>query len=287
MTRRPGRDATRRNRNIGTAKQGHGDDNDAVVPRRWRDSRYDWQRVPKSRVVYRVVWGRDMPFLVEPTRSASWHACTVDDVARMLNLLPKRHVNNYKGIVGIRGVVFQQPTRKEEQLRGVWGRLCFGVEVNGVSGPVIQLAATETPLRIRWGRHLKPDEQQELERLQSAAASSESDGRHHRMMFDIDAVRRVQLYHTIPHEIGHWADMFEGVELPSLGADLDTWKQAWDRYWQRPGHEHEVYADRYATQTVAGLREERHLPFDRMLDLQSLEDEGLRREDFVVAPDPA
>ena len=285
MTRRPGHDPTRRNRNIGTAKQGHGADNRAVVPRCWQDSTFDWDRAQGSRSVSRKVWGRDMPFLVEPTRSASRHACTVDDVARMLNLLPKRHLNNYKGIIGIRGVVFRQPTRQEEQLRGVWGRLCFAVKVNGVYGPVIQLVATEAPLSLRWGRHLKPDEQDELARLQSAAASSDFDGRHHRMTFDLQAIRRVQLFHTIPHEIGHWADMYERVELPSLDADSDAWEQAWDRYWQRPTQEREVYANRYAMEAVERMRVEGQLPFDRILDVDALEGEGLSREDFVVGED--
>jgi hypothetical protein len=37
--RRPGREPTRRNRNIGTSKQGHGQDNRMVIPSRWPDDR--------------------------------------------------------------------------------------------------------------------------------------------------------------------------------------------------------------------------------------------------------
>lgn len=97
-----GRNPTRRNRNIGTAKQGHGQENANVVPRAWLDSVWDWKRTPAHGVVTRRVWGRGLPFMVEHTREDCAHACTVDDVAELLNLLPKRHVNNGQGSTGSR-----------------------------------------------------------------------------------------------------------------------------------------------------------------------------------------
>ncbi len=155
---RRGRDPTRRNRNIGTARQGHGQDNRNVVPRRWADSAYKWKRVPGHSVVSRYVWGRDIPFVVEHTRGGSLHACTVDDVATILRHLPQVHINSYKGISGIQGIVLRQPTRREEALRPVWGRLGYAVDVGPLCGPVIFLEAQPMPTSLRWGRHLRPQE---------------------------------------------------------------------------------------------------------------------------------
>ena len=281
MTFNPRNNPTRRNRNIGTAKQGHGHNNHATVPRRWKESVYDWNRTPGSRIVNRIVWGRDMPILVEPTRRKSWHACTVDDVAHMLNLLPEQHVNTYKEIEGIRGVVLRQSTRKEASLIGAWGRICFSA-----NGPIIQLTATAPPLHLRWGRHLKPDDEEELARIQSAATTRTFDGRHHRMTFDLDAVRRVQLFHTLPHEIGHWVDMLERVEIPTVDASHETWKATWDRYWQRPDDERELFANRYASAAIERLRNEGRAPFARIIDIDPLSSDGLDPNDFIDTDHP-
>jgi hypothetical protein len=40
---RPGWNPVRRNRNVGTAKQGRGRDNRMVIPSNWHDSRTFWQ----------------------------------------------------------------------------------------------------------------------------------------------------------------------------------------------------------------------------------------------------
>jgi hypothetical protein len=276
---RNGRNPTRRNRNIGTAKQGHGKKNKHVVPRAWLDSVWDWKRRPEHVVVTRQVWGRELPFMVEHTRADSVHACTVDDVAEMLRLLPKRHINSCEGITGVQGIIFRQPTRRETCLRPVWARLGFAVDVGPVTGPAIMLEAQTVPLRLKWGRHLGPSDERELTRLQSAATETRSDRRHHHLLFDLAGVRRVQLFHSLPHEVGHWADMLENVELPSY-EDHDLWQSLWERYWQRPHVEREEFAHRYAEQAVAELRESGQVPFRRQLSPEALAAEGLRVEDF-------
>lgn len=89
---KPGWDPVRRNRYIGTAKQGHGQDNRMVIPNDWRDSRVFWERVSHFTVATRSVHGRELPFVVEPTRQDSVFACTVDDIATLLNVAPSEHV---------------------------------------------------------------------------------------------------------------------------------------------------------------------------------------------------
>src|SRR5690348_9853529 len=83
---RPGWNPTRRNRNLGTAKSGHGQDNRLVIPSNRRDPRPFWSRLGPHATVTRTIWGRPVTFLVEPVRASSVHACTVDDLFQMLEL---------------------------------------------------------------------------------------------------------------------------------------------------------------------------------------------------------
>lgn len=276
-----GRNPTRRNRNLGTPKQGHGQDNRAGVPRCWLNSVLTWKRTPGHEVVTRRVWGRELPFVVEHTRADCAHASTVDDIAALLGMLPKRHVNNFEDILGIQGVVLRQPTRREQTHRPVWARLGYAVDVGPLSGPVIYLEAQAFPLAYNWTRKLSPDGQRELERLRQATSGFRTDKRSYHFEFDLDAVRRVQLYHSLPHEVGHWADMFESVELPS-SYDPEEWLGLWERYWQRPSVEREDYAHSYAERATKELRAAGKLPFERLLDPESLVAEGLRLEDFSL-----
>ena len=278
MSHRP--DPTRRNRNIGTAKQGHGRDNRANIPRRWREAAVRWRRDHPHSLTYRDVWGRVMPFVVEHTRADCVHACTVDDVARVLNLLPKRHINNYRGIDGLQGIVLRQPTRKEATLRPVWARLGYGVDVGGVIGPVVFLEAQALPLEFRWGKSLDAAGRRERELLVSAADAVRHTRRGDELHFELEGVRRVQLFHSLPHEVGHWADMYERVERPALD-DVERWEVLWDRYFQRPVSEREEFAHRYAEDAAAQWRASGSVPFDRLLDAERLRAEGLRVEDFV------
>ncbi len=224
-----------------------------------------------------------MPFLVERTLEGCVHACTVDDLATLLNLLPKRHINNYKDIDGIQGIVLRQPTRKEQSLNRVWARLGYGVEVGGVVGPVVFIEAQQVPCAVHWDKSLDPSSQRELDRLIAAADQVEHSRRGHDLLFELEGVRRVQLFHSLPHEIGHWADMYEHVERPSLD-DFDLWEQLWDRYFQRPRIEREEFAHRYAEQAIADLRIQGAVPFDRKLNVEALLAEGLSLDDFQ--PDP-
>src|SRR5262245_2281674 len=97
--RKPGWNPSRRNRNIGTAKQGHGRDNRMVIPDTWRDSKTFWERVSCFSVVTRPVYGRDLPFVVETTRPDCVYACTVEDLATLLGAAPAEHVFDIAGII--------------------------------------------------------------------------------------------------------------------------------------------------------------------------------------------
>jgi hypothetical protein len=274
---RAGWNPLRRNRNLGTAKQGHGQDNRLVIPTSWRDSRTFWERVSHFAVVTRPVHGRDLPFVVEPTRRDTLYACTVDDIAKILNAAPCLHVT------GIEGVILRQPKRKEEILQPVWGRLGYAVEVGPIWGPAILVEAKPLPRTLLWSGRCDPVQQQELDCLRQEADRVEFDGRHYVLHFGLTAIRAVQLYRTVLHELGHWAQYYEQVKLPSW-RDPGAGTNLWDAYRRRPRCERESFAHRYSLELAADLKRRRVIPFERIADRKQLVADGLSPQDFLCDP---
>jgi hypothetical protein len=246
-----------------------------VIPSNWRDSRTFWQRVSHFAVVTRQVYGRDLHFVVEPTRPDSVYACTVDDIATLLNCVPKVHV------FGIQGVILRQPKRKEELLSPAWGRLGYAVEVGPISGAAIVVESCPLPLTVKWSTRLDPPRQQELDRLLQEADRVERNGRQHALHFGLSAVRAAQLYRTVLHELGHWVDCYEKVELPSRAKGGESWHDLWEAYCRRPVSERESFAHRYAHGLAQDLKARGQIPFDRILNLKKMSADGLSEEDFV------
>ncbi len=288
---RSGRNPTRRNRNIGTPKAGHGQNNRDIIPRSWQDSVYQWKRTPHHHVVSRKIAGRSIPFLIEQTLDDHIHACTVDDIATVLNCLPHEYTQDTPDpgfpdeeefdLKGLQGIILRQATRKEEKLRSVWGRICYAVDVGPMTGPVISIFSQKLPTVVRWGKHLDPCDQRELDRLVGMADEVERDKRGHTLRFELEGIRRVQLYHTLLHEVGHWIDMLTKVELPSL-ADLESWSALRDRFHQRPQNEIEEFAHRFADDSRNELRDRGLLPFERIANREAMIAEGLDPADFFV-----
>ncbi len=103
---RSGRNPTRRNRNIGTAKSGHGQNNKLKIPNGHCWSRF-WERVPGGIVIRREICGRTVAFLVQPTIKTFVHSCTIDDICTLFKLIP---LNDWEDL-GI--ICFRQATRKQ------------------------------------------------------------------------------------------------------------------------------------------------------------------------------
>ena len=99
---RAGWNPTRRNRNIGTAKSGHGLANRMVIAEARKDPRRFWEKLRDPVGVET----NGFTILVEPCVPGFVYAVTVDDVVRMLGLLPAEDFG------GLRTVVLRQPTRK-------------------------------------------------------------------------------------------------------------------------------------------------------------------------------
>lgn len=81
-----------------------------------------------------------------------------------------------------------------------------------------------------------------------------------------DSARSTQLYRTLLHEIGHHVD-YRG-----------TPGGAWDR---KSSSEKERFAHDYTNDLRAKLIEEGVIPFDRILNPDSLERDGFDMTDFI------
>ncbi len=268
---------TRRNRNIGTSKQGFGQDNKLVIPESHWDDKVYFERIGRHTKVERSIGGVKVTFLIEETRADCLHPCTVDDIAHLWARLP------CEDWIGLRFIYLRQPTRKQQVLCPVWGRMVYFAEVADLVGPMLILEAQNLARPKKRSLSLNPDDAAELERLREAGHRVETTRRAHLIHSDVNSVRATQLYHTVPHEIGHWVDYLHSVMEPAdRNEDQgDDFLGLWNRYWSRPAKEREAFAHRYADETWTKLNRAGLVPFERRLDLESLRRDGLRPEDFL------
>jgi ribosomal protein S13 len=261
--KRAGWNPTRRNRNLGTAKSGHGLANRLVIPASWRDWRLYWNKLHEP---IRVdIHG--LTILVEPCRQGFVHAVTVDDIVRMLGLLPKNDVTM------VRTVVLRQPTKKQRILEPVWGRLAYFFDFGGHQGPAILLEACPPEQSIERVRSLSPDEAEEIERLR-ADGHTVSGNRRWTIQTSLAATRSTQLFRTLPHEVGHYVHYDREVLQPA-GDDIDTQIALGEAYFTKPAREREDFAHRYAREIVERLSAEGSIPFPRLVDEAAMNRWGL------------
>lgn len=262
---RPGWNATRRNRNIGTAKQGHGQDNRLVIPKGWPDDRVFWEVLRDPVAVHRTVGGSNLTFLVEPPRAGSFHACTVDDICYVLAFVPPEHIN------GIDLIVLRQPTRKQEVLRPVWGRLAYYAATGRYSGTAIYLEA-QSGKPGKWSASLSPDDAAEMERLRADGHVITKEKRGHRIVHTPQSIRATQLHRTLLHELGHYVDWLESVVKPTRELEDEAEREHIIRAYRAKLHRvKEDFAHRYAADVV------KRVPrlVAPMIDLNGMKADGL------------
>lgn len=241
-----------------------------------------WERVENARQAIRVVSGRVIRFFVQPTRADCVHACTIDDLARMLSYLPG------PDWAGIGAILLRQPRRKEQTLEAVWGRFSYAADlVDGrgnvlYGGPAIVIEAVSPGTSIKFGRRLFPEGMAELERLKTDGHIIRSGDREHTVESTLESCRATQLYRTFPHEVGHWVDFLKKVELPGMDASSD-YATLLDRFHSRPSKEKEQFAHGYAEQLKLQLTASHAIPFDRQLDRERIERDNLLLQDFELS----
>ena len=113
---------TRRNKNIGTARQGYKTQSKFRIPFSWYKGKIFYEKLGKTTKVIREIGGQTILFIVEKTKKGSFHACTIEDLERVLSKIPRKYVE------GLTTFILRQPKLKEEIFSPVWGRLIYFYE---------------------------------------------------------------------------------------------------------------------------------------------------------------
>jgi hypothetical protein len=77
-------DPTRRNRNIGTPKQGYGRNNKLTIPSPCLVSKDFYERLGPYKKIEKSINGHLFVFIIEETRKFCEHACSIMDIERIL-----------------------------------------------------------------------------------------------------------------------------------------------------------------------------------------------------------
>lgn len=250
---------TRRNRNIGTYKQGHGQNNKLTIPSPCVTSKTFYERLDEYEKTTKVINGHEFIFVIEKTREHCSHACSVEDVERIVSNIP---VNDYGSL---RLIIFRQPKRKETILSPVWGRLIYSYEFENDFHPAIIIEATDYSRTLKWSTKLSVDSQKEFERLGLDGHLFVKESRNFVAEYKPEYVRNTQLYRTLPHEFGHYVHYLEVVQRPSKDNQaIEDWEKRDDFYFAIPSVEKEKFAHLYADRFKKSLIELAVIPFDRI-----------------------
>ncbi len=254
---------TRRNKNIGTSKQGYGQNNEMKIPYPAIEMKSFHERLTTYKKDYRVINGNRFEFIIEDTREDSSHACTINDVAEILrHILPKDY-----GRLNL--IIFRQPKRKEEIISPVWGRLIYSYEFEDDYRPAIIIESQIIDKVLKWKKGLDIEDQKELKRLEKDGHKIVTDKRYHNIHLSLYSIRNTQLYRTLLHEIGHYNHYLELVgELEDIDDDLsyDVYEKNSDNYFSLNTQIKEQYAHNFANVIYNDLLTAKIIPFARIAE---------------------
>jgi hypothetical protein len=267
------RNPVRRNRNIGTPKQGHGQDNELVIPKPSVDHRSHVERLRNPREYLFSVHGSNRVALVEEPADDCVYGCTLLDIAKLLSLLPPADVD------GLDLFLFRQPTTKQRILEPVWGRFLYYAWPGKHHGSAICFEAQSlTPLK--WSRSVTPELKRELLRLESDGHRIIASKRTFEIHMTPESLRNTTPFRTALHEVGHYVDWQDSVlRVPSTseeGADAAT-----RAFKSKTPAMKEDFAHRYAATTGARLRALGQLPFIPQWENEEMAIAGVERAWFV------
>jgi len=259
------RNPIRRNRNIGTSKQGYGKNNKFTIPSPCLVSLTFVERLDHYQKVEKVINGHAFTFIIERTRLSTQHACSIQDVENMIKHVP---ITDYGSL---KYIVFRQPKRKEEIISPVWGRLIYSYEFENDYSPAIILEVMDCNKRFFWEKNLSVQAQAELERLKADGHQFIVDKRGYTSKLDINTVRNTQLYRTLLHEFGHYAHYLEVVERPGKeDEEYEEWEKRDNFYSKIPVDVKERYAHRYADTLLEKLKAQNLVPFEKLAENTSV-----------------
>jgi hypothetical protein len=233
------RNPIRRSRNIGTAKQGIGQNNRLDIP--YMFSKLFYENLSSYEKIEKTINGHTFTFITEETRASTIHACSIRDLETMIGYIPSSDYGDLKLII------LRQPTRKQERISPVWGRLIFYYTFENREYPAIILEAANYEKPVRWKRGLDPDDQKELERLRNDGHQFTEDKRGYTCHLQVENVRNTQLYRTLLHEFGHYVQYYNAENFFGISKN-----------------ERERFAHNYAEKLNEQLRKEHRIPFDKI-----------------------
>ena len=230
------RDYTRRNRNIGTSKQGYGQNNKLTVRDFFVEKLVEYK---KQRV---VINNHEFLFITENLQDGFQYSCSVDDIAECLNLVPECDYGDLKFIV------FRQPKRKERILEPVWGKLMYSFEFENQFYPAIIIESFKVSDRIKWPKKLSITQSVEFNLLLEEGHKFTDKGKYYEVELEFSAVRNTQLKRTIFHEIGHYVHYLTIVERQgNENESFEEWENRYNSYFSIAKREKESFANKYAS----------------------------------------
>lgn len=260
------KDPTRRNRNIGTSKQGYGSNNRLVIPWPAIVMKSFEERLTNYTKEGRTINGNRFEFVIEQTREDSFHSCTINDCAELLRHIPPVDYGR------LNLIILRQPKRKEEILNSVWGRLVYSYKFEGDYRPAVIIESINPNKILKWPKSQSPEGIKELERLKDDGHQIEITKREYKINYSPKSIRATQLYRTLPHEIGHYKHYLELVGELEDSPDSETYEE----YEERENKYHnlntdikEKYAHNYADKFRKQMIKVGIIPFEQTEDEKS------------------
>jgi hypothetical protein len=268
---------SRRNRNIGTSRQGYGKDNRHTIPKGFPDNQVFYENLIGAVAIPRTIGENELTFLVEPTRKGCFHACTVDDICHILEGIPQEF------LLYLDLIILRQPTRRQTILHRAWGIHFYYAGPGRYSGTTICLEAQDLSKPLRWGISLSPEEQKDLKRLEVDGHRITRTKRFYEIEMSEESIRNTQLYGTLLHELGHHVDWLINTAIPILnGVDPKEEDHIISAFHSKPTRDKEVFANEWADGMKTLLASKNVIPFERILNHNQMERERLKANWFVM-----
>lgn len=247
---------SRRNRNIGTAKQGFSQNNKLTISTPYGSYQSFYEKLTTYKKESRIINNHEFVFVVEDTRLNSVHACSINDIVKIISNIPVEDYGELKFIV------LRQPKRKEQIISSVWGRLVYLYEFEKEDFPAIILESIDKDSQLIWSKKLSVDERKEFERLKNDGHIFEESNKYFTSKIEPEFARNTQLYRTLLHEFGHYVHYLEQVEKPGHEDEgFDEWEKRNDIHVNLPKEEKEKFANNYADKIKSELIKKGVIPF--------------------------
>lgn len=250
---------TRRNRNIGTTKQGFGQNNQMTIPQPLDTLKTFYERFSSIETQTITVHSKEIPVIIENLKDGYYYSCTPFDIERIMRNLPAADLEDF-GVL-----IFRQPKKKEKIISSVWGRLIYSYEYNDDYYPAIIIEAVEHSTKFRFPKKQSVEDKNEFDLLKKDGLSFVLGKREHIAEITPEKVRNIQLYRTLLHEIGHYNHYLEVVERPGTeDEDFEMWEKRNDFYFSIKQNEKEVFANKYAARVKSSLTDKGVIPFKKI-----------------------